>query len=208
MIDYVRGRVVYLETDSVVVDVNGIGYRVFCPNPYVFSKTEEEVTVYTHHHVREDAMQLFGFSSREEQKLFRRLIEVSGVGPKVALGMLSAGKPEALIMAIQQDNLSYLTKLPGIGKKTAQRLVLDLKDKLDHIGLDLQQMGASLFVDAPVTVHDDEHASWSEAREALKSLGYRDVELDKAWNDLQHRVHADESVDSLMKKALQVLFTG
>ncbi|MGZ9584758.1 Holliday junction branch migration protein RuvA [Paenibacillus marinisediminis] len=208
MIDFVRGRVVHMENDSVVVDVNGIGYRVFCPNPYVLSKSEGEVTVYTHHHVREDAMLLFGFSTREEQRLFRRLIEVSGVGPKVALGMLAGGKPETLVMAIQQDNLTYLTKLPGIGKKTAQRLVLDLKDKLDNIGLDLQQMGQSLFVDTPVMVNDDEHPSWGEAREALKALGYRDVELDKVWNELQHRVHADESVDSLMKKALQALFTG
>lgn len=208
MIDYVRGPVAHMESDSIVIDVQGIGYRIFCPNPYAFAKSEEVVTVYTHHHVREDAMILYGFQSREEQKLFRRLIEVNGIGPKVALGMLSGGKPETLVMAIQQDNLTYLTKLPGIGKKTAQRLVLDLKDKLDHIGLDLQQMGQSLFVDAPVLKDDEEHSSWSEAREALKALGYRDVELDKAWNELQHRVHADESVDSLMKKALQVLFNG
>lgn len=207
MIDYVRGPVAHMESDSIVIDVQGIGYRVFVPNPYAFAKSEEAVTVYTHHHVREDAMILYGFQSREEQKLFRRLIEVNGIGPKVALGMLAGGKPETLVMAIQQDNLTYLTKLPGIGKKTAQRLVLDLKDKLDHIGLDLQQMGQSLFVDAPV-LKDDEHANWSEAREALQALGYRDVELDKAWNELKHRVHADESVDSLMKKALQVLFNG
>lgn len=208
MIDYVRGPVAHMESDSIIIDVQGIGYRIFCPNPYAFAKSEEAVTVYTHHHVREDAMILYGFQSREEQKLFRRLIEVNGIGPKVALGMLAGGKPETLVMAIQQDNLTYLTKLPGIGKKTAQRLVLDLKDKLDHIGLDLQQMGQSLFVDAPVLKDDEEHSSWSEAREALKALGYRDVELDKAWNELQHRVHADESVDSLMKKALQVLFNG
>lgn len=208
MIDYVRGPVAHMESDSIIIDVQGVGYRIFCPNPYAFAKSEEAVTVYTHHHVREDAMILYGFQSREEQKLFRRLIEVNGIGPKVALGMLAGGKPETLVMAIQQDNLTYLTKLPGIGKKTAQRLVLDLKDKLDHIGLDLQQMGQSLFVDAPVLKDDEEHSSWSEAREALKALGYRDVELDKAWNELQHRVHADESVDSLMKKALQVLFNG
>lgn len=208
MIDYVRGRVAYMDNDSVVLDVGGIGYRVFCPNPYALSKSDEEVIVYTHHHVREDAMMLYGFSSREEQRLFRRLIEVTGIGPKVALGMLAGGKPESLVMAIQQDNLTYLTKLPGIGKKTAQRIVLDLKDKLDNIGLDLQLAGASLFADAPVMVSDDQHPSWSEAREALKALGYRDVELDRAWDSLQHRVHADESVDSLMKKALQTLFNG
>ncbi|WP_195576014.1 Holliday junction branch migration protein RuvA [Paenibacillus sp. 1001270B_150601_E10] len=208
MIDYVRGQVAHIETDSVTIDVNGIGYRVFCPNPYIFAKSEEQVVVYTHHHVREDAILLFGFPTREEQKLFRRLIDVNGIGPKVALAMLSAGKPESLVMAIQQENLTFLTKLPGIGKKTAQRIVLDLKDKLDNIGLDLRIQAETLFVDAPTILSVEDHSSWGEAREALKALGYRDVELDQAWADLKHRVHADESVDSLMKKALSVLFTG
>lgn len=208
MIDYVRGQVAHIETDSITIDVNGIGYRVFCPNPYAFAKSEEQVVVFTHHHVREDAILLFGFPTREEQKLFRRLIDVNGIGPKVALAMLSAGKPESLVMAIQQENLTFLTKLPGIGKKTAQRIVLDLKDKLDNIGLDLRIQADTLFVDAPTILSDEDHSSWGEAREALKALGYRDVELDQAWADLKHRVHADESVDSLMKKALSVLFTG
>ncbi|MCG7410354.1 Holliday junction branch migration protein RuvA [Paenibacillus sp. ACRRX] len=206
MIDFLRGQVAHLETEYVIIDVNGIGYRVYCPNPYVFAKSVEPVTVYTHHHVREDAILLYGFSSRQEQKLFRRLIDVNGIGPKVALGMLAGGKPEAVVMAIQQENLAFLTKLPGIGKKTAQRLVLDLKDKLDSIGLDLSLTAQSLFLDTPTIVSDDGHPAWSEAREALKALGYRDNELDHAWHELQHRVHADESVDSLMKKALQQLF--
>ncbi|MBR2569598.1 MAG: Holliday junction branch migration protein RuvA [Paenibacillus sp.] len=208
MIDYVRGQVAHIETDSITIDVHGLGYRVFCPNPYAFAKSEEEVIVFTHHHVREDAILLFGFPSREEQKLFRRLIDVNGIGPKVALAMLSAGKPESLVMAIQQENLTFLTKLPGIGKKTAQRIVLDLKDKLDNIGLDLRVQAETLFVDAPAILSDEDHSSWGEARAALKALGYRDAELDQAWADLKHRVHADESVDSLMKKALSVLFTG
>ncbi|WP_028544771.1 Holliday junction branch migration protein RuvA [Paenibacillus taiwanensis] len=206
MIDFLRGQVAHLETEYVIIDVNGIGYRVYCPNPYVFAKSNEPVTVYTHHHVREDAILLYGFSSRQEQKLFRRLIDVNGIGPKVALGMLAGGKPEAVVIAIQQENLAFLTKLPGIGKKTAQRLVLDLKDKLDSIGLDLNITVQSLFLDTPTVVSDEEHPAWSEAREALKALGYRDNELDHAWHELQHRVYADESVDSLMKKALQQLF--
>ncbi|MCR8846008.1 Holliday junction branch migration protein RuvA [Paenibacillus sp. SC116] len=204
MIDYVRGPVAHMESDYVVIDVNGIGYRVLCPNPYLFGKTDGEVTVYTHHHVREDAMLLFGFSSREEQRLFRKLIEVNGVGPKVALGILAGSRPEALVMAIQQENITFLTKLPGIGKKTAQRIVLDLKDKLNHIGLDFTSE-QGLFEDAPVISGGDVHPSWGEAREALKALGYRDVELDRAWEQLKHKIHADEAVDSLMKKALKEL---
>ncbi|MBG9795472.1 ATP-dependent DNA helicase RuvA [Paenibacillus dendritiformis] len=206
MIDFVRGPVVHWEADYVVLDVQGIGYRIYTPNPYAFAKSEAAVTVYTHHHVREDAILLFGFASRQEQKLFRRLIEVSGVGPKVALGILSAGKPDSVVAAIQQENYSFLTKLPGIGKKTAQRIVLDLKDKLDGMVWDVEP--GSLFAEMQTIAEEREDGAWDEAREALKALGYKDVELDRVWNDLQHRVHADESVDTLMKKALQLLFTG
>ncbi|UHA74336.1 Holliday junction branch migration protein RuvA [Paenibacillus sp. 481] len=208
MIDFLRGQVAHFETDHIVIDVQGVGYRVFTPNPYLFTKMEGDITVYTHHHVREDAMLLFGFSSREQLKLFRRLIDVNGVGPKVALGVLAGSKPEALVMAIQQENVVFLTKLPGIGKKTAQRIILDLKDKLDNIGLDLTAAGASLFVDMPTVAVDTEVEAWSEAREALKALGYTDAELDRVWHGLQERVHADESADSLIKKALQALFKG
>lgn len=206
MIDFLRGQVAHLETDYIVVDVQGVGYQVYTPNPYAFAKSDNPVTVYTHHHVREDAMLLFGFGSREEQKLFRRLIDVNGVGPKVALGILAGGKPESVVMAIQQENLAFLTKLPGIGKKTAQRIILDLKDKLDGIGLNLG--AGALFMDIAVPRDDASDSAWGEAREALMALGYTDVELDRVWHDLQHRVHADESVDSLMKKALQSLFKG
>ncbi|MCE5171712.1 Holliday junction branch migration protein RuvA [Paenibacillus profundus] len=206
MIDFLRGQVAHLETDYIVMDVQGIGYRVYTPNPYAFAKNDDPVTVYTHHHVREDAMLLFGFGSREEQKLFRRLIDVNGVGPKVALGILAGGKPESVVLAIQQENIAFLTKLPGIGKKTAQRIILDLKDKLDSIGINLS--AGALFMDIAVPGDDVANSAWGEAREALMALGYTDAELDRVWHDLQHRVHADESVDSLMKKALQSLFKG
>ncbi|EJW17080.1 Holliday junction branch migration protein RuvA [Paenibacillus alvei] len=208
MIDFLRGQVAHLETEYIVLDVQGVGYRVFTPNPYAFAKQDGAVTAFIHYHVREDATLLFGFSTREEQKLFRRLIDVNGVGPKVALGILAGcGKPEAVVTAIQQENITFLTKLPGIGKKTAQRIVLDLKDKLDGIGLDIHP--DSLFTSVTVADEDSSDGSaWSEAREALKALGYTEAELDRVWKDLQHRIHADESVDSLMKKALQALFKG
>lgn len=209
MIDFLRGKVVHLETDYIVLDVQGVGYRVFTSSPHAFvTKQDGVVTAFIHHQVREDATLLFGFNSREEQKLFRRLIDVNGVGPKVALGILAGcGKPEALVIAIQQENIAFLTKLPGIGKKTAQRIILDLKDKLDSIGLNIRPN--SLFMNVSLT--DDARAdggAWSEAQGALRALGYTEAELEQAWKDLQHRVHADESVDSLVKKALQALFKG
>lgn len=205
MIDFLRGQVAHIETEYVVLDVQGVGYRVFCPNPYVFAaKNQEVITIYIHHHVREDAILLFGFPTREEQKLFRKLIDVSGIGPKVALGILSGGSPDHVITAIHQENIGFLTKLPGIGKKTAQRMILDLKDKLEGMG------GFSLFDEAPsedLTLHEA-HPGWPEAREGLKALGYTEAELDRAWQRLKDQVKPDEAVDSVMKKALKILYVG
>ncbi|MNM15381.1 Holliday junction ATP-dependent DNA helicase RuvA [compost metagenome] len=202
MIDFLRGPVVHLEQEYVVLDVQGVGYRVFCPNPYAFAKQEGPVTVYIHHHVREDAIQLFGFPTREEQKLFRKLIEVSGIGPRVALGILSGGTPDHVISAIYQENLTFLTKLPGIGKKTAQRMILDLKDKLDGLGTITFQTG--LFAIEEETVIGE--TSWQEARDGLKALGYTEAELDRVWLTLKKEGAEASSVDVLMKKALKLLY--
>ncbi|MBD2870430.1 Holliday junction branch migration protein RuvA [Paenibacillus arenilitoris] len=211
MIDFLRGRVVYLESEYIVLDVRDTGYRVFTPNPYAFAKKDEPVTVYIHHNVREDAILLFGFETREEQTLFRKLLEVSGIGPRVALGILSGGRPDAVIAAIQQENISFLTKLPGIGKKTAQRMILDLKDKLIGAGLDgglLSAGGVAMDLSAHAGSGQGAGTAWPEAREALAALGYTAAELDKAWTGLQDGATAEESVDSLMKRALQQLFKG
>lgn len=205
MIDFLRGQVVHLESEYIVLDVQGVGYRVFCPNPYAFAKTEGTITVFTHHHVREDAILLFGFPTREEQKLFRKLIEVSGIGPRVALGILGGGSPEHVVSAIYQENISFLIKLPGIGKKTAQRMILDLKDKLDGFG-DAAMMTGLFAIQEPDV--EDGGSAWSEAREGLKALGYTDSELDKVWLKIKNSTASGESVDVLMKRALQQLFVG
>lgn len=211
MIDYLKGTVAFVEADYAVVEVRDIGYRVFSPNPYALQAMPQPATVHIHYHVREDATLLFGFESREQKALFRKLLDVSGIGPKVALAMLSSGKPEQLVAAIQQDNLSYLTKLPGVGKKTAQRIVLDLKDKLGDIGFDLLASSQGNFTlqyeDAP-NEPIAEGKAWREAKDGLKALGYTETELDRAWQVLQHQVSSDEQVDLLMKKALQQLFKG
>ncbi|WP_138752381.1 Holliday junction branch migration protein RuvA [Paenibacillus sinopodophylli] len=211
MIDFLRGNVVHLEAEYIVLDVRDTGYRVFTPNPYVFAKKEEPITVYIHHNVREDAILLFGFETREEQTLFRKLLEVSGIGPRVALGILSGGRPDAVIAAIQQENIAFLTKLPGIGKKTAQRMILDLKDKLVGAGLDGGLLtAAGVALDLTSSRHSGQGAgtAWQEAREGLTALGYTAAELDKAWLGLQHSVTSEETVDALMKRALQQLFKG
>ncbi|AIQ14063.1 Holliday junction branch migration protein RuvA [Paenibacillus durus] len=206
MIDFLRGPVVHLEQEYVVLDVQGVGYRVFCPNPYAFAKQEGPVTVYIHHHVREDAILLFGFPTREEQKLFRKLIEVSGIGPRVALGILTGGTPDHVISAIYQENITFLTKLPGIGKKTAQRMILDLKDKLDGLGTVTFQTG--LFALEENTESGSGEVSWQEARDGLKALGYTESELDRVWLALKKEGAETASVDVLMKKALKLLYVA
>ncbi|MUT67293.1 Holliday junction branch migration protein RuvA [Paenibacillus sp. NEAU-GSW1] len=213
MIDFLRGLVAHLESEYIVLEVRDVGYRVFTPNPYAFAGKEEAITVFIHHHVREDAVLLYGFETREEQALFRKLLEVSGIGPRVALGILAGGRPDAVIAAIHQENLAFLTKLPGIGKKTAQRMVLDLKDKLSGFVSDAGLLAAAgLAPSAPSSAlsagMQGTGTAWEEAREALASLGYTQAELDKAWASLQPSVTADETVDSLMKRALQQLFKG
>ena len=131
MIGFIKGNVDYLANDHCIVDNNGIGYRIFMPfGQLSLLKVGQEVKAFTYLAVRDDALLLYGFLTRDYYSLFLQLISVSGVGPKVALGMLSAAKPDEFYLAIQSRDLKFLTKLPGIGKKTAERLLLELKDKI------------------------------------------------------------------------------
>lgn len=204
MIDFLRGRIAHIETDYVVLDVRDVGYRVFVPNPYALAHRNEEVQLFTHYHVREDAIMLFGFLTREEQFLFRKLLDVTGIGPKVAIGVMSGGSPDAIAAAIQQENIAFLTKLPGIGRKTAQRMILDLKDKLQPVS-----PSADLEPAAPVRASGaDDGSAWAAAREALMSLGYRETEIDRAWSAIRDQLTGEETPDALIKRALQQLFQG
>lgn len=202
MIEFVRGSVAYIESDYAVIDVNGIGYQVYVSNPYALLN-QEDTMLYTHQHVREDAILLYGFPTREEQALFRKLLEVSGIGPRVAMGIMSGGRPEAFIAAVQREDIGYLMKLPGIGKKTAQRIILDLKDKLSNMSEMIQSEEV-----AAATVNVDSSTPWQEAREALLALGYREAETDRAWQLISAEVKDEDTVETLMKKALQALFSA
>jgi len=206
MIDYLKGILAHRENDYVVVDVNGVGYRVFCANPYgIEAGPDSRVTLYIHYQVREDAHLLFGFASREEQALFRKLLDVNGVGPRVALGILSAGQPAAIIAAIYQEDVTFLTRLPGIGKKTAQRIILDLKDKLGDLSAGgLETLGLT----APTPAGKSAAGPWGEAKQALMALGYTEAEVDRARPVVMQNATGDETVDTLIKRALTALFRG
>lgn len=200
MIEFVKGEVVYHEADYLAVDVHGLGHQVFVPNPFAFADGEE-VMLYTHFVVREDAQLLYGFKTKRERNLFRLLLEVSGVGPKAALAMLTHMSPEALVRAIHIEDVKTLTKLPGVGKKTAQRLVLDLKDKLAKLGwepgLDLAAETASL----PPVVPNAER----DVIDALLALGYNEEEAEWAVRESGQTIDASVSTEEWIKKALQAM---
>ncbi len=198
MIDFVRGEMVYQQHDSVTVEVNGIGYRIYIPANVTYEQGDS-VLLYTHLVIREDAHTLYGFPTMEERDLFRLLLEVSGIGPKAGLAMLSSGNPKQIVTAIQLEDVKFLTKIPGIGKKTAQRLILDLKDKckewsLDQ-GMDVQPQSPPLR-QLPFD---------REAVEALMGLGYNENEAEQSVKSvLQMSEGRISSTEELIKKALQV----
>ena len=180
MIGFIKGNVDYLGNDHCIVDNNGIGYRIFMPfGQLSLLKVGQEVKAFTYLAVRDDALLLYGFLTRDYYSLFLQLISVSGVGPKVALGMLSAAKPDEFYLAIQSRDLKFLTKLPGIGKKTAERLFLELKDKIGSTdGDDLD------FVDSTGTLTG---TVVDDAMAALVTLGYTNSEIIPVIKQIQNR---------------------
>lgn len=205
MIDFVEGTLCYLDSEYVVVETGGLGYRLFCPNPYQFVRFEgNKVRLHTHQHVREDAILLYGFASRDERDLFRKLLDVNGIGPKGALAILAGAEPEQIVMAVQQENVNYLTKFPGIGKKTAQRMILDLKDKL--VGYTPSAILA--VADGELAAGQQSTSALNEALEALTSLGYSDSELQRIRGALSEKAKSGESVETLIKQGLALLMRG
>ena len=154
MIALVRGEIIARGSDHVIVDVRGVGYKVFVPR----HPGGDLVTLHTHQVIREDAQQLFGFETREELALFELLITVSGVGPKAALSLLSTSSPAQLAAAIASGDAVALSRAPGVGKKTAERLIVDLKGKIQRGGVERESAGTP--------VDDDDAAA------ALLALGY------------------------------------
>ncbi|MEG0798663.1 MAG: Holliday junction branch migration protein RuvA [Acidaminococcaceae bacterium] len=170
MIGSIKGNISFLATDFCLLENNGIGYRVFMPAINLAQVSMgQEVKVFTYMAVREDAIALYGFLTLDYYQLFLQLITVSGVGPKVALGILSVVRPEAFYLAIQTRDLKELVKLPGIGKKTAERLLLELKDKVGSF--ELEELNLTQVATDKAT------SEAGEAVEALCALGYTNSEI-------------------------------
>ena len=195
MYEYIKGILTKITAKYIVVETAGIGYLLHVANPYAYSgKMNQEVHVYLHQVVREDAHLLYGFETEEEKQLFLNLISVSGIGPVSALAIIAADDNAGLVQAIESKNITYLTKFPKIGKKTAQQMVLDLEGK---INLDLED--ASAQSKAKVA---EENQALEEAMEAMLALGYKATELKKIKKFFEGTT---DTAENYIKSALKML---
>lgn len=199
MYDYIKGTVEFVGPHYIVIENAGIGYRIMTPNPFVFSINDEEIKIYTYHYVREDLVALYGFKSLEEKNLFEKLLNVTGIGPKGALAILASGQVEQVVQAIEQEDEKFLVKFPGVGKKTARQMILDLKGKLENI---VPDYFPNLFNNDVEPTKLTDHEQLEEAMEALKALGYSDKEIKRISKTLEkeHR-----TTEEYIKIALQLL---
>lgn len=177
MIGCLIGEVFALEAPTVLLNVNGVGYEIDTPLSTFFQLQKgQKVTLWTHLVVREDAQQLYGFSEAQEKIIFRTLLKVNGVGPKMALGILSTLSVELLIHTIEHDDINTLIKVPGVGKKTAERLMIELRDRFKA----LSQSANSTSQTTTSQIQFMSNSPVAEAEAALQSLGYKPIEAQKA----------------------------
>ena len=192
MIARLRGSLLEKTPEQVVLDINGVGYQAFISLPTYSSLPElgAEVVLDIHTHVREDVIQLFGFSTKRERSIFERLVQISGIGPRLAMTILSGSPVDDLIASIKREDLARLTSIPGVGKKTGERIILELKDKLRDFVVDDEPGGSEVDVIS-----------------AMENLGYNrgliEGAIKRALNGGE-----DPGFDELFKRALQILTKG
>ena len=198
MIALVRGTLVYKSVDHVIVDVGGVGYRLFIPLSTFYTLPDSgDVSLYTHTHVREDALQLYGFLTLEEKELFRILIGISGIGPKLAVNILSHIPVSDLKNAIATGDVRRLSGLPGIGKKTAERLVLELKDKVGPAS------GSAAAAETPMSAASSSASLIEDVLSALVNLGYKENQARKVLEAME--LAPEITMEDALKGALKVL---
>lgn len=199
MIAFLRGQPVSTGADCVILDVTGIGYRVFVPTPVIgaLAGQNSEVTLHTYLHVREDAMQLYGFLQEEDLGVFESLIQVSGIGPKVALAVLSSMTASSFIQAVLHEQVDILTQVPGVGKKTGQRAIIELKDKFAKMNAGREMALPGISTGSPVGMED--------ALQALIALGYSPVEARRALGKISPAENGPLKLEDIVKMALKEL---
>lgn len=196
---YLNGELAHREGNICVIDCGGVGYKLtvsMITADSLLTKLGKQVKLYTHLAVREDGIEMFGFASNEEKECFNKLISVSGIGPKVALSILSTYTPEKLAFAIATDDVALIAKTPGIGKKTAQRIILELKDKMSvemSSEIEISKSGSALNLSA-------KNPNIAEATEALMVLGYDKSTIISALRGVDPTMDAADIIKAVLKK--------
>lgn len=200
MIGLLRGKVEVILDDYIILDVGGIGFNVHVPLNQIalISNTGEDIKLYTHMSVREDAMTLYGFFSYDDLQLFKLLIGVSGVGPKYALGILSTFTPSDLRMAIMSNDAKTISKAPGIGLKSAQKIILELKDRISIE--DVIHTSSRLNIDLQGDLLSE---NMQDALDALMALGYSATDSMRAVRNCD--ISGNDDVEMILKKALKII---
>ena len=196
MFAYIKGSLEEKGNNYVVIEVGGIGYKIFMSESAISKMCDLGgiIKIHTYYYVREDNISLYGFLTKEELKMFELLLSVSGIGAKSAITMLSNISPSSFALAVISNDVNSLKKIPGVGPKSAQRIILELKDKLKT------QQGVEESSEVKVEIQKSENVS--EAMEALQILGYNKREVEKAFEKI---ANTDVSVEELIKKALSLL---
>ena len=206
MIAYVKGELAQKQIGYVVIDVGGLGYKIFMSEPSIdeIGNIGDTVKVYTYYRVSEDDISLFGFNTQEELRMFELLISVSGIGAKTAIAMLACIEPSQFAIAVISNDIDTLKKIPGVGPKSAQRIVLELKDKMKKEQQIAELTNASLEQKSKVKKIIVADSKVQEATDALQVLGYTKKDVEKALEQIDT---ADLTVEDIIKQALRELST-
>ena len=184
MYNYINGKLTDQESNFIVLDVAGVGYQIYVANPYSF-ELDKDYKVYTYMHIREDEQTLYGFKTKEEKDLFLRLINVKGLGPKMAMPMLATGSVEGIVDAIERENVLYLTKFPKIGQKVAHQIILDLKGKIS------------------VEAKSNNLDNFDELVSVLTNLGYKMPDIKRVLPKIDSELSIEEQIKEALKLFLK-----
>ena len=207
MFAYIKGTLEMKMTDYVVIDVGGLGYKIYMSSIGMekLGNIGEEVKVYTYYRVREDDVSIYGFNSNEELRMFELLLSVSGVGAKTALAMLAVCTPSEFVLAIVSEDINVLTSIPGIGPKSAKRIILELKDKIKKEEQIQELTNASNTINVKTKMQQaiEKESKITEAIAALQVLGYNKREIEKAFETIADK--EEMITEDLIKKGLTIL---
>jgi len=197
MIAHLKGKLTRKSPVEITIDVNGVGYLVFVPLStfYALPELGSEVSLGIHTHMREEALKLFGFYTTDEKKIFEKLITVNKVGPKLALTILSGMPPADLLSTIDSNDIAKLSTIPGIGRKTAERLILEMRDKLDGLSLEFAVKKKPL----------PQNGLFDDALSALVNLGYKKSQAEQTLKKVYGEEGEESSIENLIKESLNLL---